>query len=102
MSMDLSRLLAIMLVTTTWAVVLLVCIGVGGCLCPIISNDWRAGIASKQFINRAPSLASAEEDMIALMIWEIVMTAPLFDGMAALSDIKNYPPALILALVSAS
>ena len=46
MSIDLSRLLAMLLVTTPGAVVLSVCIGVGGCLCPIFSNVWRAGEGS--------------------------------------------------------
>ena len=61
MSMDLSSLLAMLLVTTPRAVVFSVCIGVGGCLCPNISNAWRAGIASCQLMNRAPSSASAAE-----------------------------------------
>ena len=89
MSMELSRLLAMLLVTTTREVVLLVCIGVRGCLCPIISNAWRDGIASQQLMNMAPSSASAEGDMTALTIWEIVMTAQCFDGMDASSDMKN-------------
>ena len=81
--MDFSRLLELFLLTTPKAVVLLVCIGVGGCLCPMISSACRAGIASLQFMKRAPSLASAAEDITALMIWETVRMAPLFDGMAS-------------------
>ena len=72
----------------------------GGCLCPIISNACRAGIDSRQSMNRDPRSDSAAEDMTALMIWEIVTTAPLFDGMDALSDMKKCPPALILVFVS--
>ena len=81
--MDLSRLLAIFLLTTPKAVVLSVCIGVGGCLCPMILSKCRAGIASLQFIKRAPSSASAEEDITALMIWETVRMEPLFDVKAS-------------------
>ena len=100
MYMDLRRLLTMVLVTTPRAVVLLVCIGVGGYLCPIICNAWRDGIAYRQLTKRAPSSASTAEDMTALMIWKIVMKAPLFDRMAALSDMKKWPPALLLAFVS--
>ena len=57
-----------LLVTTPREVVLLVCVVVGGFLYPIISKSWRAGIASWQLMNRAPSLASAAEDMAELMI----------------------------------
>ena len=89
MSIDLSRLLAILLVITPRAVVLSVCIGVEVCLCPIISNAWRAWIASRKLMNRAPRSASAAEDMTVLMILEILMTSPLFDGMAASSDMKK-------------
>ena len=100
MFMDLNSLLAMLIVTTPKAVVLSVCIGLGGCMFPIIFNAWRSGIASRKLTNRAPRLASAAEDMKVLMIWEIVMTAPLFDGIAAPSDMKKFPPALLLAFVS--
>ena len=98
--MDFSHLLAIFLLTTPKAVVLLVCIGVGGWLCPMISSACRAGIASLQFMKRAPSLASAAEDITALMIWDKVSVAPLFDGMASSLDMKKCPPALLLTFDS--
>ena len=98
--MEFRRLLAIFLFTTLKAVVLLVCTGVGGCLCPMISSACRAGIASLQFMKRAPSSASAAEDITALMIWETVRMAPLFDGMASSLDMKKCPPALLLAFDS--
>ena len=79
---------------------LLVCIGVGGCLCPIISSACRAGIAFLQFMKRAPSSASAAEDITALMIWETVRVAPLFDGMTSSLDMKEFPPDLLLAFDS--
>ena len=46
-------------------------------------------VASRQYTNRDHSLDYATEDMTALIIWDIVMTAPLFDGMAASSDMKK-------------
>ena len=98
--MDFRRLLAMLLLTTPRAVVLLVCTGVGGCLCPIILSAWRAGIASLQFMKRALSSASAAEDITALIIWDTVMTAPLSGGMAAFSDMKKCPPALLLSFDS--
>ena len=82
MYIDLSRLLAMLLVMNPSAVVLSVCIGVGGCLWPIVSNARRAGIASLQLMKRAPNSASAAEDMTAFMICEMVRMYPLFGGTA--------------------
>ena len=96
MSIDLSRLLAMLLVTTPSAVVLSVCIGVGGCFWPIVSNAWRAGIASLQLMKRAPNSASAADDMTALTICEMARKDPVFGGTAELSDKKKCPPALLL------
>ena len=89
MSIDLSRLLAMLSVTTLSAVVLSVCIGVGGCLWSIVSNAWRAGIASMQLMKRYPNSASAAEYMTAFMICEMVRTDPFFGGTAESPDIKN-------------
>ena len=100
MSIDLSRFLAMLLVTNPSTVVLSFYIGVGGCLCPIVSNAWRAGIASLQLIKRAPNSASAAEYMTAFMICEMVRTDPLFGGAAESSDMKKFPPALLLAFYS--
>ena len=38
--------------------------------------------------------------MTALIIYAMMMTAPLFDGMAELLDMKKRPPALLRAFVS--
>ena len=84
MSIDLSCLLAMLLVTTPSEVVLSVCIVVGGCLWPIVSNALRAGIASLQLMKRDPNSASAAEEMTAFMICEMVRTDPLFGGTAEL------------------
>ena len=97
MSIYLSRLLAILLVTTPIEVVLSFFIGVGGFLWPIVSNVWRSGIASLQLMNRVPNSASDAEDMTAFMVCEIVWTDPLFGGMAELLDMNKLPPALLLA-----
>ena len=98
--MDFSRFLAIFLLTTPKDVVLSVCIGVGGFLCPTISSACRAGIASLQFMKRSPSSASAAEDITALMISETVRMAPLFSVMELSLDMKKFPPALLLAFDS--
>ena len=66
--MDGSRLLAMLLVTIPRAVVLLVCTGVGGCLCSIILSAWRVGMTFLYLMNRTPCLASKAEDITALMI----------------------------------
>ena len=72
MSIYLSRLLVMLLVTTPSVVVLSVCIRVGGCLWPNVSNAWRAGIASLQLMKGDPNSASAVEDMTAFMICEMI------------------------------
>ena len=95
--MGFRRFLAMLLVTTPRAVVLLVCIGVVGCLCPIYSSAWRSGMDSWQLMKRALSLAYAAEDITALVICVMVMTAPLFGVMAELLDMKKCPPALLHA-----
>ena len=88
MSIDLSCLLDMLLVTNQSAVVLSVCIGMVGCLWPIASNAWRAGIASLPLMKRAPNSVSAADDMTAFMICEMVRTDPFFGGTAELSVMK--------------
>ena len=79
MSIDFSFFITLFL-TTPSAVVLLVWIDVGGCLCPIYSSAWSDGIAYLNLMYRATILASAAEDMIFLIICAIVSMAPLFGG----------------------
>ena len=93
--MGFRHLLAMLLVTTTSAVVFLVYIGLGGCLWPISSSLWRSRMAPRQLMKIAPILASAAEDMTALIICEMVMTAPLFGGIAELLDMKKCPPDML-------
>ena len=66
--MDLSLLIAMVLVKTPAAVVLLVCILVGGCLCLIYSWAWHSGMAFRKLMNRSPSSSSAADDMTKLMV----------------------------------
>jgi len=88
------------LFTTPNAVVLSVCIGVGGCGCPKNSSTCLAGTASRQLMNSAPISASAAEDITALIICDIVCMAPLLGGTSTLLDMKKWPPALLRALLS--
>ena len=93
--MDFRHFIVMLLATTPSAVVLSVCIRVGGCLWPIYWSVWSARMASRKLIKRAPSLASAAEDMTALIICAMVMMAPLFGGMAELLDMKKCPRDLL-------
>ena len=86
--MDLSVLIAMMLVKTTTAVVLLVCIVVGVFLCHIYSWAWHSGMALRQLMNRSPSSSSAADGMIDLMILAMGMTAPLFRGSVESLEVK--------------
>ena len=78
-----------LLFTTPRAVVFSVCMGVGGCLCPIYSRKIRAGIASRQLMKSAQSSAYAAEDMTTLIICDMVMTVPLLGGVAEKSVMKK-------------
>ena len=98
--MDFISLLEMLLVTAPCAVVLYVCIGVGGCVFTISSRDWRASMASLQLMKSAPSSASAADDMTALMILAIFSTDTLLGGNAVLFDINKLPPALLLDFLS--
>ena len=92
-------MLAIFLVTTTFYVLLSIYSGVGGCLCLISSRAWRAGMAYLQFMNSAPSSASAADEMAVLIILATVNTDPLLGGNSVLLDIKKCLPDMILDLV---
>ena len=98
MFIDFNRLLAILFVTKPRAVVLYVCIEVGGCVCPISASAWQAGMASRQFMKSALSSASAAEDMTHILA--TVRTEPLLVGYLAVLDKKKCLPALLMALDS--
>ena len=56
-------------------------------------------MASLQFMNSAPSSASAVDYTTDLMILKTVNTAPLLGGKFVFLDIKKCPPALLRAFV---
>ena len=86
MSQAFDCLRRIFLVMTASAIVLSVCIGVGGWRCPISSNVMRMGMASLALIYNAPILASAADVITDLMICAMFKTAPLFGGNCVLFD----------------
>ena len=86
MSMVLVHLGCTVLVTTPKAVVLSVCKEVLGCGWPISSSSKCMGTASLAFMYRAPSSASAAEDITALIIDDVLCMAPLLGGMCLSSD----------------
>ena len=100
MSMALVRLGCMMLLTMPSAVELSIWMGIGGCVCPSSSSRLRSGMASSALMYRAPSSASAAEDMTDLMICAIVSIAPLFRGTLLFSKSKKWLPARLQALVS--
>ena len=61
---------------------------------------YHAKIASLQLMKRAPSSASAAEDITALMIWEMMTKAPLLAGMGELLDMKKCPLSRLLVFDS--
>ena len=67
---------------------------------PIYSTVVCASIACRELIYCDPISASAAEVITFFMICEMSKTAPLFAGFAALSDMKKYPLALLLAFGS--
>ncbi len=90
----------VLLLTTPSAVLLLVCIGIGGYLCPISSSVCCWGMALWALMYSAPSSALAADDMTALMSWARLRTAPLSLGLAVSVDRKKCPPAWLHALGS--
>jgi hypothetical protein len=51
-------------------------------------------------MKRAPSLASAADDITASIICKILRTAPLFCRISLLLDMNMWPPALLRAFAS--
>ena len=100
MSMAFNALGMIWLVSRSFAVLLSVWIGVRGWGWPSSSRVWRIDTAVFAFRNRAPSSASAADDMTARMICEMFRTAPLFAGISSFDDMNICPPARLRALGS--
>ena len=73
---------------TASAIALLVCIGVGGCLCPILSRMILMYTASLAMMYRAASSAYVTDDMMFLMTCAMLRIAPLFAGICVLLNRK--------------
>ncbi len=100
MSMALSAFGKILLVSSACDVALSVCIGVQGCGCPSWISVCRIETAVFALMNRAPSSASAADDMTARIIWEMLRTAPLLMGISSFPAMNMWPPARLRALGS--
>ncbi len=100
MSIALNALSIILLVSRTCAVLLSVCIGVGGWGWLSSLSVWRMEMAVFALMKRAPSSASAADDMTARIICEMLRTAPLFVGMLSAPAINMCPPARLRAFGS--
>jgi hypothetical protein len=100
MSMAFSALGRILLVSSACAVKLLVWMGVRDCECPISLSVLHMDTAVLALTNSAPSLASAANDITALIICEIFNTALLFMGISSVPAMNIWPPALLLAFGS--
>ena len=93
MSIALSAFGRILFVSSACAVALSVYIGVWGCGCPSLISVCRIETAVFALINKAPNSASAADDITARIIWEMLSTAPLLDGISLRPAMKMWPPA---------
>jgi hypothetical protein len=98
MSMAFNTLGRILLVRSAWAVEFSVWMGVHGCGCPISLNVHHIETTVLAWINNAPTLASAADDIIALIFCKILSTAPLLMGMSSVPAMNMWPPALLWSL----
>ena len=90
----------ILFVTMPYGVELLVCIGIGGCGWPISDRVCLICVAILLLMNSAPSLASAVDDMVCLVICAMLQIASLLGGKVVSVGMKKCPPALFLAFGS--
>jgi hypothetical protein len=74
---------------TASAIELLVCSGVGGCLCPISSRMILMYTASLAIMYSPTNSASVAKDILCLIMWEMLSTAPLFGGIGVSLDRKK-------------
>ena len=93
MSIAFNALGIILLVRRSFADLLSVWIGVRGWGCPSSSRVCRMATAVFALMNRAPSSASAADDITAHIICEMLRTAPLLSGMSSFDDMNICPPA---------
>jgi hypothetical protein len=80
------------------AIALLVCIGVGGCLCPNSSSMILMYTTLHAIMYSATSSTLVADDMTFLMMCAMFSTALLFGGMVVSFDGKKCLPALLRAL----
>ncbi len=69
-------------------------------LCFVAMQPMELHIHILALMNNAPSLASADDDITALIICKILSTAPLLIGMSSVPAMNMWPPALLWALGS--
>jgi hypothetical protein len=74
--------------------------GMRVCGCPISLRVHCMATAVLALMNNAPGLASAADDITALIICDMLITAPLLIGMSSLPAMNMWPPALLQALGS--
>ena len=91
MSIAFVRLSLILWLFTPSAIELLVWIGVCGCGWPISASICHKYAAYFAFKYRAPSYASAADDITVLIIIATVRIGPLLEGHSSLLDRKNCP-----------
>ncbi len=85
----------ILLVSSARAVKLSFCMGVKNCGCHIFLQMSCMETAILVLMNIAPSLASAANDITALIIWDMFSTAPLMMGTSSVPAMNMWPPALL-------
>ena len=78
---------------------MLVCRGVGGCLCPNSSRMILMYTASRTMMKRPTSSTSVADDMTFVIMCAMLSTAPLFGGTVVSLERKKCLPALLCALV---
>ena len=100
MSMTLSAFGRILLVNSACAVVPSVCIEMHGCGCPSSISVCCIETAVFALMNKAPSSASATDDMTAWIICEMLRTAPLLTGISSFPTMYIWPPARLRDLGS--
>jgi hypothetical protein len=100
MSMAFNALGRILLVSSAWAVNLLVWMGVHVCGCPISSSVHCNKTGILALMNNSSSAASAADDITALIICMILSTAPLLMGMSSVPAMNMWPPAQLRTLGS--
>ena len=98
MSMDLVCRGAMVFLTTTRSVALLVCIVLGVCKFPTAMSMWQAGKTFAEIDIEGANLGLGGGLYEGLMMWATVRTSPFFGGSLELSERKKIPPMRLRAL----